>query len=91
MADEFQARQNCGDRRLKLETREDLWRGQAQAVVQAMLREAKAQNIQGVGAQVGMLLYGAVAVEWAAVQQEATKKGTGQASWLCWLSSMCWW
>ena len=74
MADEFQARQSCGDRWLKLETREGLWRGQAQAVVQALLKEAKSQNVQGVGAQVGMLLYGAVAVEWAAVQQEATEK-----------------
>ena len=30
--------------------------------------------MQGVGAQVGMLLYGAVAVEWAAVQQAPTEK-----------------
>ena len=31
--------------------------------------------VQGVGAQVGMLLYGAaLSVEWAAVQQAVTKK-----------------
>ena len=59
---------------MKLETREGLWRGQAHAVVHAMLKVAKSQNVQGVGAQVGMLLYGAVAVEWAAVQQDATEK-----------------
>ena len=74
MSEEFKARQDCDDRWLKLETREGLWRGQAQAVVQAMLKEVTAQNVQGVGAQVGMLLYGAVAVEWAAVQQAVTEK-----------------
>ena len=52
MAEEFQARlrQNCGDRRLKLETREGLWRGQVQAVVKGMLSEVTLQNTQGVGA-----------------------------------------
>ena len=74
MSEEFKARQDCEDRWLKLETREGLWQGQAQAVVQAMLKAVKAQDVQGVGAQVGMLLYGAVAVEWAAVQQAATEK-----------------
>ena len=39
-----------------------------------MRKEAKAHNVQGVGAQVDMLLYGAVAVEWAAVQQAVTEK-----------------
>ena len=48
---------------------EGLWREQAQAVIKAMPSEAKLQNAQGMGAQVSMLLYGAVAVEWAAVQQ----------------------
>ena len=31
MSEEFHARQNCGDRWLKLETREGLWRGQLSA------------------------------------------------------------
>ena len=74
MSEEFKARQDCEDRWLKLETREGLWRGQAQAVVQAMLKAVKAHDVQGVGAQVGMLLYGAVAVEWAAVQQASREK-----------------
>ena len=42
MSEESQARQNCDDRWLKLETREGVWRGQAQAVVQALLKEDKA-------------------------------------------------
>ena len=74
MSEEFTARQSCNDRWLKLETRESLWREQALAVVQALLKEVKAQTVQEVGAQVGSLLYGAVAVEWAAVQQAATEK-----------------
>ena len=65
MSEEFQARRDCGDRWLKLETREGLWRGQVQAVVKALLSEVQLQkpelNAQGVGAQVGMLLYGAAA------------------------------
>ncbi len=74
MSEEFTARQSCNDRWLKLEMRGSLWREQALAVVQALLKEVKAQNVQEVGAQVGSLLYGAVAVEWAAVQQAATEK-----------------
>ena len=55
MPEEFEAKRNC-DRLLKPETKGGLRRGQAQAVVQSLLKEAKAQNMQGVGAQVGMLL-----------------------------------
>jgi hypothetical protein len=53
MSEEFTARQSCNDRWLKLETRASLWGEQALAVVQALLKEANAQNVQEVGAQVG--------------------------------------
>ena len=46
MAEEFQARHACGDRWLRPESREGLWRGQAQTVVKAMMSEAKLQNAQ---------------------------------------------
>ena len=67
LAEELHARAAANDIWLGMEADEDLWRGQAQLVVDQLGQQVLEHNLHSVGTMVGQLLYGAVLVEWSAV------------------------